>query len=235
MSTAPHPTLGRTVPKSELLAALREHRGDIASSARDLQCSRAWIHQEVKDDPSLAAEVKRLRSVQPRELSAALADLKVDEDAVAVRSMTHTESARASTMAVIVEALSAQLGFPKRKIAEELAHHRYQARLADLLPPPPEPVAKRALQASIRHDQRAWLASKPRGTAPAILASVDWSALPAEREPVKNLYHTSYFLPIETYAAVVAHAQKTGLSIGAVVRAALDSAMERDAPVSAAA
>lgn len=234
MSAIPHTTLGLPVPTKELVAALRKHRGKIAPAARELSCSRAYIHEQIAD-LGMAEEVRQMRTIQPKDMLAALAAVQVDQDEVALRVM-EGKSPRAATLTVLVETIAKLTRYPKREVAAELSKPRYSEKLGALLPAPEsgDDVPKKAMQVSIRHDQRAWLGTKPRGTAPVLLSSVeDWPEV--EAQTPANLYHTSFYIPVAVADSIAARAEEVGCSISAVVRAVLDRAIADDAPTSAAA
>lgn len=205
--------------------ALVKHKGKIAPAARELGCSRAHLHEQVKTG-ALAARLKQIRTVGKDAVKNALDSLKVDPDEVALRAMTHEEGPHAATLAVIVEKLAEQTGLAKRELAKEIGRRKYTHRMAELLPAAPaDHGSKKVVPVAISHVHRAWLAPQARGTVPALLGSMkEWPKVD-KAAPLPALFHTSFLLPKALHRTLHRVADDQGASVSALVRAVLDKAM----------
>jgi len=213
-------------------AALVKSKGRIARAAKELGCSRAYLHEQVKEGTDLGRRLAEIRNVGKNAVAVALATLEVDPDEVALRMLAHDdEGPYAATLAVIVEKLAEVTGLAKRDVAKELGERRHQKRLGELLPHQPSHGPSKVMPTAITHDQRTWLGTKPRGTVRALLlATTTW---PTVKRGNENLYHTSYLLPKALLARVAKAAEAQDASSSAIIRAVIDAAMEAEAAAKA--
>ena len=215
--------------------ALRKFKGKIAPAARELGCSRAHLHEQVKEGTPLHARLLEIRTVGKDAVKNALAALVIDPDDVALRAMTHSEGPHAATHAVIVEKVAEATGLAKRELAKELGRRKYARRMAELLPAPPaDHGAKKVVPIAISHTHRAWLAPKAKGTVPALLAGVtEWPRV-EKGAPLPALFHTSFLLPKALHRTLHRVAGEQGASVSALVRVVLDKAMAAEKSLDAA-
>lgn len=214
---------------STVAAALTKHKGKIAPAARELGCSRAWLHEQVNASAELTSQLADARNPGKDAVKKALDEVVIDPDEVGVRALEHDEGPHAATLAVIVEHVAAATGIAKRDVAKELGKPRYQKRLTALLPQAPDTGPKKVAPVAISLSQQAWLRGKAKGTVPSLLASVTaWPKVDKEAAtPV--LVHTSFLLPKSVHRALKNEAADQGASVSALVRAVLDHEMAKDA------
>lgn len=212
------------------VAALTEAAGNVNVAASALGMSRQGLHHRIKKSDALHAsfvEIQKANEPAHGSVEGALRTVVVDVAAIEMLRVEKNLTARVATRAWLVAKLCELTSRSERDVSAQVKAPPCRAMFEAILPKPtlPNPRVDHVIfPVSLTPEQGEWLRAQKRGTAGALLRSMDpMPVRPVGPEPLLPV-QTSYSLPAREHERLVQAAREQDIAPGMLFRYIVDLA-----------